>query len=149
MASLAEDGEKLMASIADMADCMGASWAFWNYGLDTQMLTAEGEETKVVDHLVRTYAPKVAGRPILHVYDPVNQIFTLQFSKIPGVTGATEISIPERHYPQGWDLESSDKEGNWSSAWDSERRILSVVVDPSTEWHQLRISPSTPLYGRH
>lgn len=142
-ASLAEEGEKLMASVANMADCMAAGWAFWNYHLGSQMIDENGEETKVMDALVRTYAPRIAGAPVRHIYNPETKVFTLEFKNKEGVSGSTHISIPPRHYPNGWRMEVSDDTGTWSSNWDDQKNVLSVTTNPGQSWHQIRIIPNS------
>lgn len=126
-----------------MFDTMGAGWAYWSndpggWGL----LDSEGEETPKVDHLVRPYARAVAGQPIEFSFDPESNHFELVYDEKPKVTGETEIFIPQRHYPSGWQLLVSDPDGSWSSRWDPEKQILYLSLDPDSPRHEVHILPS-------
>ena len=107
------------------------------------MIDENGEETKVMDALVRTYAPRIAGAPVRHIYNPETKVFTLEFKNKEGVSGSTHISIPPRHYPNGWRMEVSDDTGTWSSNWDDQKNVLSVTTNPGQSWHQIRIIPNS------
>lgn len=126
----------------EMFDTMGASWAYWSndpggWGL----LDSNGEETPKVNHLVRPYSRAVAGEPVSFSYDPDTQVFQLIYDEKPGVTGETEIFIPNRHYPNGWDVTVSDQSGQWSSRWNQERQILYLSLDPDANRHEITITP--------
>lgn len=125
-----------------MFDVMGAGWSYWSndpggWGL----LDGNGNETPKVNQLVRPYARAIAGEPIRFGFDPATRIFDLVFADKEGVTGETEIFIPERHYPNGWHLEVANAEDPFLSRWDEERRILFLRFSGSEQQHELRIVP--------
>lgn len=125
-----------------MFDTMGAGWAYWSndpggWGL----LDGDRRETPKVDLLVRPYPRAIAGDPESFSYDPDSRVFQLNFRQKPEVEGATEIFVPNRHYPHGWRLEVSDPQGTWSHRWDQERQILYLHLDPNSEHHKVRILP--------
>ncbi len=125
-----------------MFDTMGAGWAYWSndpggWGL----LDGDGNETPKVNHLVRPYARAIAGYPSLFSFDPDSRVFTLEYREKPGVSGETEIFVPQRHYPYGWELSVSDAEGTWSSRWDEEKQLLYLTLDSQAAEHRIQIRP--------
>ena len=60
----------------------------------------------------------------------------------PEVSGPTEIYLPQRRfYPEGFDLEVSDRRGRWKATWDPEREILSLCADPEAAEHTVVVQP--------
>ncbi|OUS28352.1 hypothetical protein A9Q99_12575 [Gammaproteobacteria bacterium 45_16_T64] len=123
-----------------MFDTMGASWAYWSndpggWGL----LDAQGNETPKVAHLVRPYPRAIAGEPDYFTFDVVTKVFELQFFEKVGVEGGTDIHLPQRHYPNGWEIEHSDEDGQWRYEWDESRQIVTIFSDPMTSVHKIRI----------
>ncbi len=130
--------------LLSMVDRMGGGWAQWSYDRGGfGLMDSMGVDRPVVDLVVRPYPRAVAGKPVSFAYDPVTRVFDLVIEDVPGVTGATEISLPAaRHYPGGWVLTTSDAEGTYSSVWDDVREVLSYTADPASATHTLRIAPA-------
>ncbi|OUS03780.1 hypothetical protein A9Q81_06510 [Gammaproteobacteria bacterium 42_54_T18] len=125
----------------NMFDMMGSGWAYWSndpggWGL----LDEDRKETPKVDHLVRPYPRAIAGQPIAFSFDFDTKIFSLEFAEKDGVIGPTEIHLPDRHYPNGWRISSSDPQGRWSYDWDAHRQILSLTSDPEMATHFITVS---------
>lgn len=60
------------------------------------------------------------------------------------ITGPTKIYIPQtRNYPDGWTLEVSDTEENWTSQWDGDSEVLSILIDPDDQRHTIRVLPGS------
>ena len=134
-------GEYLDDSLA-MYDLMGAGWTYWdNHPGGWGPLDSDLNETPKVNHLVRPYPRAIAGQPIEFSFDVETKVFTLAFAEKQGVTGPTEIHLPDRHYPNGWSIQSTDAEGRWSYEWDSHRQILSLTADASVASHRITVSP--------
>lgn len=128
--------------LMQMLDHMGGSWAYWSndpggWGL----LDADRNETPKVNHLVRAYPRAIAGEPESFSFDPESKLFSLNFSQKDGVDGVTEIFLPNRHYPNGWQLETSDTQGAWSMEWNPEKQILYYSADPESLHHSLLVRP--------
>ena len=125
-----------------MFDVMGGSWAYWSndpggWGL----LDSDRSETPKVDYLVRPYPRAIAGQPVFFSFDMETKVFELEFANKKGVTGPTEIHLPDRHYLNGWRIENSDAEGRWRYEWDSHRQILSLMVDEAVTVHRIKVVP--------
>ncbi len=135
--------EQFLKDTLEMYDVMGASWAYWSndpggWGL----LDSNRQETPKVNWLVRPYPRAIAGEPEAFSYNPDTRVFQLTFSDKAGVNGETELFIPRRHYPDGWNLEISDSDDNWTSRWDEERQILFLSFYTTETRHQVRITPN-------
>lgn len=135
----------------NMADKMGAGWAWWDNSvcpagkpLQHWCLFDENlDEVPKLDSLVRTYPRAVAGTPVAFGFDPGDKRFFLEFDSDKTMSAPTEIYLPaRRHYPDGWQIYSSDAEGRWRYEWDGEREILSLWVDPDKKRHRIDILPS-------
>jgi endoglycosylceramidase len=132
-----------LEEVARMADHATSGWAYWEYGLGGWgPVDAQRQETETAEVLVRAYPQRVAGTPRFIDFDPATRVLRLEFDEKAGVTGATELYVPAaRHYPEGFELTTSDPQGTWSQSWDAEREVLSYVADPASEAHVVEIHP--------
>lgn len=134
-----------LQKILNSADEITSGWAYWAYdpGNWAPITGPDLHESPNANILVRTYAQRVAGRPIRYQYDPTTRVFDLTFVDQPGVSGTTEIYVPaQRFYSTGWRLEVSDADGTWTSTWDGVKEVVSVTTPPTAGVHQIRVSPS-------
>jgi endoglycosylceramidase len=123
-------------------DAHMTSGTLWEYGKGGMgPVDGNGDErTEFVNQVVRTYPQRIAGEPVSFGYDPATRVFTLTYSRVDGVTGPTEIFIPEaRHYPSGFRVVSADK--NMETEWDG--RILKVWPDPDLQTVEITIVPNS------
>jgi hypothetical protein len=63
---------------------------------------------RALDALVRPCVRAVAGEPLRMGYDRRRRSFALVFRHDPAVDAPTEIFVPRRAYPRGYDVELSD-----------------------------------------
>ncbi|MDJ0849497.1 MAG: cellulase family glycosylhydrolase [Myxococcota bacterium] len=131
-----------LQDVARMADRLTSGWAYWSYDLGGwSPVDANREEQPQADVLVRAYPQRVAGTPLYVDYDPDTRLLVVAFEEKAGVTGPTEIFVPERRFfPEGFELEVVEG-GSWTSDWDAAREILSVWTDPTRAVHVLLIRP--------
>lgn len=123
-----------------MLDQMGGGWAWWaNDPGSWGLVDGQGNETAKVNRLVRTYPRAIAGEPVTFSFIPGAADFNLHFKQKAGVSGPTEIFVPRRHYPDGWELEVSDPTGSWSSQYDNSTQVLKIWTDPNQAEHRIRI----------
>lgn len=133
--------------ILDMADRMGIGWAYWSYGAGgpetAHLYSEDGTDNPAADVVVRPYPRVIAGEPGVWSFDATARVLDLTFDQKAGVSGATEIFIPEaRTYPKGWSLSvDSDPEGAWSSTFDKATGVVSLKVDAGTVHHHVRVVP--------
>lgn len=139
------DGLVFLEKVLDLADRMTSGWAVWDYepvdGGYSFIDAARNEKTAKTDLLVRAYPRAVAGKPFWIRWYRDARIFGLGFRNVPGVSGPTEIYVPERHYPAGFEVNASDRDGTWSWSFDPASRVLSVQSDPDTPTHSIFVVP--------
>jgi endoglycosylceramidase len=142
--------EQYLEDVARMADGATSGWAYWSYDLGGwSPIDPDRNETPQADILVRAYPQRIAGTPRFIDYDPESRILQLVFSEKPGVSGPTEIFVPRRRFfPEGFDLEVSDRRGRWKAAWDPEREILSLCASPRAAEHQVVVKPREKIPKR-
>ncbi|MDP6540973.1 MAG: cellulase family glycosylhydrolase [Planctomycetota bacterium] len=126
-------------------DRFAAGWTIWSYdkGTSFALLDADGEETELLDAIVRPYPQRVAGEILRHRYFPDARILRLEYQTVAGVVAPTEIFVPKaRLYPRGFSVESSDPDGAWSFEFDEAREVLRVWHDPAQAQHLVRVLPN-------
>ncbi|RMF16701.1 MAG: glycoside hydrolase family 5 protein, partial [Candidatus Dadabacteria bacterium] len=137
-----EDADEYYRSVMAMFDRMGASWALWSGDPGSWgPVDGDGNETAKMNHLVRPFPRSVAGTPTTFSFDPDSGAFTLSWDSTAVSVTDTTIFLPERHYPDGWDIDMSDRDGTWTTTWNAERRWLIVTHDPSLTRHTITIRP--------
>jgi len=120
-----------------------AIWAYnptdveWNQE-NTSLVEPGGAEKPHVDALVRPYPSRIAGTPLAFGFDPGTRTFTLSFRADPGCRGPTEVVVPARTYPEGFETRLGD--GSWQ--WDAARGRLLVHVEPDGLVHGLELRPA-------
>ena len=96
-----------MTAQYDGMGAVAASSMYWDdsrggYGL----LAADGSEKPIlVDTVVRPFPAKVAGDPVSWTYDAATSTFQFTWKPDLSLTLPTEISIPPRRYPKGYQVE--------------------------------------------
>ncbi|WP_137937962.1 cellulase family glycosylhydrolase [Chitinivorax sp. B] len=126
--------------VLTMLDDMGAGWAYWASDPgDWGPVNGDRVEMPKLNRLIRTYPRAIAGEPVSFRYVPGAAHFTLVFREKAGVTGPTEIFIPRRHYPEGFELTVSDPAGSWRSEYDVRTQVLKLWTNPAVAEHTVRI----------
>mgnify|MGYP001812321455 FL=1 len=131
-----------------MADAMGAGWTWWDNSVCEPgnllgrwcLFDRNFKETPTAHLLARSYPRAVAGHPLAFGFDPESADFFLEFESDPSIVGPTEIYLPaRRHYPDGWEIHSTDEQGRWRYSWDNEREVLLIWHDPGVSKHRIEI----------
>lgn len=97
-----------MTAQYDAAGAVAASTMYWAYDKSDGygLLDPDGNEKPLlVDTVVRPYPMRVAGTPASYSFDAATRTFTLVYAPDRGVSASTEISIPPRSYPAGYQVE--------------------------------------------
>ncbi len=129
----------------DFLDVYGLHGTLWEYSTTADdwnqeamsVVSPDGEETAVVDAMVRAYAAAVAGRVTSWSYDALARTGELVYEA--HADGVTEIAAPARLYPDGVQAELTGVEGCW--AWDAEAGVL-VVKATAAGTGTLTFSPA-------
>ena len=91
----------------DGAAAVAGSTMYWAYDKDSGYgpLYPDGtEKKKLLAALIRPYPERVAGDPVSYHYDHATRIFTLTYTARPQITAPTEIIVPARAYPDGYQV---------------------------------------------
>jgi endoglycosylceramidase len=133
-----------MQDALDMMDQTSSGWAYWAYMKKDKWSPFNDDDSnkEARDMMVRPYPQLVAGQPVSYGYDVEKERFWLNFISDPKIKAATEIYLPEKNYPKGWDLKIDQNKDLWKTKWIEERNILQVFTsgDKETEFN-ITISP--------
>tara|TARA_Y100001954_G_scaffold231711_1_gene281646 strand:- start:5700 stop:7499 length:1800 start_codon:yes stop_codon:yes gene_type:complete len=144
----ATDGFKnYLEEAFNMLDYMGAGWTWYSnapskkVGKGWSIVTRDLKENPKVDLLVRTYPRAIAGDPKGFTYDMHTKDFQLRFKTKSDIKGPTEIFVPKRHYPKGFDIKVFHKtESDWEKKWDDTRQILYITTKHSDTPYIIKIT---------
>ncbi|MBN2502844.1 MAG: cellulase family glycosylhydrolase [Anaerolineales bacterium] len=92
---------------------------------------------RALEAVVRPYAMKTAGTPLVMSFDHKTKVFAFQFEHDPAVDAPTEIFVPETQYPNGCNVQVSDGEYEI----DAERQLLIYRHSPALNYHHIHITP--------
>ncbi len=97
-----------MTAQYDAAGAVAASTMYWSYDKSDgySLLDPAGDEKPdLVNTLVRPYPERVAGTPVRYAFEATSATFTLELRADPRITAPTLISVPDRVYPVGYQVE--------------------------------------------
>lgn len=103
-------------------------------------LNPDGSESPILQHLLRTYPKATAGKIRSLRFDPVSKIFTMTFTANAAITQPTEIFVPDRFYPAGWNL-SVTGTTNYTQTTDVSRQLLKFTTADNGKEITLTITP--------
>lgn len=130
--------------ILAMADRMQIGWAYWAYdpgpASDHALFAEDGTDNPVADVVVRPYPRAIAGVPVSFAFDPDARTLDVTFDQHDGVTGPTEIFVPARTYPNGFDV-LMPTDPNGTMTFDATSGIARVTTDPAVARHEVRVVP--------
>jgi len=116
-----------------MMDDFKSHWSYWSNGQGGwSPLNVDRSETPILPHLVRPYPRAVAGKIIAYNYDVNAQKFWVKFKSNTEIDAPTEVFIPKRHFPGGWELHVSGTQ-KWSKEWDDAKQILKFFTDDNNK----------------
>jgi endoglycosylceramidase len=97
--------DQFLNELFGYADSTQSGWTYWSNDFsDWGPLNADRTERPTLQYMIRTYPIAVAGRIKKFSYDPATRFFKLTFFTSAAITKPTEIFIPGRYYPNGWNL---------------------------------------------
>jgi endoglycosylceramidase len=120
-----------LTDLHNMMDGMLGSWAYWsNDKGGWSPFNEDRSETPIAIHLLRTYPRATAGKLRSFSFNPDTRLFRMEFFSDPGLGQPTEIFVPERHYPGGWELSLSGTD-RYTTTRDEARQLLFLNVENS------------------
>lgn len=138
-------GEAYIASVFAAADALGLSGATeWEYSQSKQLWNSEsdtvvkpdGTEYPVAQALIRPYARAVAGSSIQQSWDDTNKTFALSYTPGAASTDVSEVRLPARAYPGGYQV---TLEGGCYDATSAKGELL-VRADPGAKTVALTVT---------
>jgi endoglycosylceramidase len=133
-----------MHDALEMMDKTSSGWAYWAYLKKNKWSPFNDDDSnkEARDIMVRPYPQLVAGQPVSYGYDVEENKFWLNFIADSQIEAPTEIYLPEKNYPNGWDLKIDQDKELWKSQWIENRRILQIFTpgDKNIEF-KITISP--------
>lgn len=125
--------DQYLTDALTMMDDFKSHWSYWsNDRGGWSPLNADGTETPIMPHLVRPYPRAVAGKIIAYHFDVDTKKFWVKFKSNTDIGAPTEIFIPQRHYPNGWELHVSNTQ-KWSKEWDFSRQVLKFKTEDNNK----------------
>lgn len=103
-------------------------------------LNADGSETLIGPWLVRTYPKATAGKIKSFSFDTDTKIFEMTFVANAAIGEPTEIFMPNRHYPSGYDLEVNGTT-NYTQNFNSAKQVLSFSTTENDKEISIKIAP--------
>ncbi|NOY91909.1 MAG: glycoside hydrolase family 5 protein [Deltaproteobacteria bacterium] len=136
------DADRFGEDVVSMADRLMAGWAYWSYDPGSWGFwdPATQTETGGVAHLVRPYPRRVAGEPLAFSWDAAAGVFSLRWRGAPEVTAPTELVLPARLFPEGYDVDLGADADAASQSVDAARGVLSIRLPADGREHQLRVT---------
>jgi len=136
------DADRFGEDVVEMTDRMMAGWAYWSYDPGSWGFwdPATQTETSNIDHLVRPYPPRVAGTPLAFSWDKSSGVFELRWRGARDVTAPTEVYLPARLFPEGYDVDLGDDVDSATQSVDSMREVLRITLPAGRSEHLLRVT---------
>jgi endoglycosylceramidase len=128
----------------DAFDALGLSGSEWEYSVSSavwnsetfSLVAADGSENPIAQAILRPFARAVAGTSVEQAFDASSSTFSLSY--IAG-GGVTEVSLPPRAYPSGYELTLTGACADTAST--PGRLFLQSDMDGGTSSVALRIAP--------
>lgn len=115
-------------------------WTYWsNDKGGWSPLNEDRTETAILPFLIRTYPKATAGRINNFSFDPDSKIFKMTFKSMSSIGKPSEIFVPRRYYPSGYNLVVSGTT-NYTQEYDETFQVLKFSTPENTEI-SIEISP--------
>lgn len=87
-----------------------AGSTYWSYSMGGYgaLNPDRSEKAELMSALVRPWPEKVAGTPESYGFDPATSTFTVTYAPDAGIRAPTVISVPDRVYPNGYQVECGE-----------------------------------------
>jgi endoglycosylceramidase len=116
-----QDPVTYIAAHFDAFDKLGLNGTQWEYSAskddwnseDFSVVRGDGTENPMAAALVRAYPRAVAGDDVTFAFDTATRGFTLSYTAAAGIT---EVMVPARLYPKGYDVTASNACADSSTA---------------------------------
>jgi hypothetical protein len=136
----AEGGVQFLEDAVNMLERNKLGWQYWDSspGGWGPLAGDKISEQPNAFALVNVYPRAVSGRIESYEFDRDLKTFSLKYRN-SDATGSTEIAMPPRFYPNGFEVTSSDPAGSWSYYLDDSRNVLHIFHDETQAEHSITI----------
>jgi len=137
-----DDWKNYLNKHMDAFDSVQISWSYFSYIPGGNNLTQSDDMTEnpTVDIVTRAYPRAVAGLLDKFKYNPQTKELYVHFRSNASITRPTEIFIPQRHYPAGYNL-SVTGTTRYNTNFDVARNILEFSTTDNLKDIAITITP--------
>lgn len=115
-------------------------WSYWSNDLGGwSPLNADRSETVILQHLIRAYPKATAGKLLAFSFDPSSKKFTMTFVSNTAISQPTEIFVPNRFYPNGWNLNVVGTT-NYTQSFDNKKQLLKFSTQENNKEIKIEIT---------
>ena len=108
-------------------------WTYWsNDQGGWSPLNADRSETLILQYLVRTFPKATAGKIESFSFDALTKKFEMTFTSNASISQPTEIFVPNRFYPNGYNVVVSGTT-NYTKETDATKQLVKIKVNESKE----------------
>ena len=134
--------EEYMKDFHNMADRNQWNWTYWsNDRGGWSPLNADNSETVVAAKLVRVYPKATAGKIQSFSFDETTKKFEMTFTTNTAISQPTEIFVPKRFYPNGWNIQVSGST-NYSYTFDETKNCIKFVAKENAKEITIQLLPN-------
>ncbi len=103
-------------------------WTYWSNDLGGwSPFNGDGTETAIAQYLLRSYPKATAGKIVSFSFDVVSKKFEMKYISNKEINLPTEIFIPKRYYPNGYNL-AVNGATNYTQSYDEIKQVLKITV---------------------
>ena len=103
-------------------------WTYWSNDLGGwSPFNGDGTETAIAQYLLRSYPKATAGKIVSFSFDVVSKKFEMKYMSNKEINLPTEIFIPKRYYPNGYNL-AVNGATNYTQSYDEIKQVLKITV---------------------
>lgn len=130
-----ETSAQYVSDFCDILDEMNSGWAAWSNDIfemvgsvDYNLFYEDKSERPTFEPLIRAFPRAVTGNLISFKYDSKTYDFTMKYVNNTQIGPYTEILLPQRRYPNGWDITVTGVK-DYTYEWDEELHLLMLKVN--------------------
>ena len=124
----------------EMSDRNQWHWSYWSNDLGGwSPLNADRTETVILQQLIRTYPKATAGKLVTFSFEPSSKKFSMTFVSNASIAQPTEIFVPNRFYPNGYDVVVSGTT-NYTQNFDNTKQLLKFSTQENNKEITIKIT---------
>lgn len=132
-----QDADNYLNNHMQAFDEIKASWSYFGYFPPNPDDMSENPALNVAS---RVYPRATAGKLDSFSYHPDTKIFTMKFISNSSIAQPTEIFIPNRYYPDGWNLNVTGTT-NYTQNFDVAKQVLKFITADDKREISIEIIP--------